>query len=832
MADDLEVLEHLSLVSRVLTELENHLGITEQVVAEFIIDIAEKNPTFDKFKKVMSEQGLNLEDSLLATILRLINTLHPKKKKAAADKLITTIKDEKEDLKKILPALAMPNTNSNDLMGQLEGLMPAAADKLITTIKDEKEDLKKILPALAMPNTNSNDLMGQLEGLMPKWKEEKVKHTDDKVSKRRRSRSRDRRERSRSRSNDRKKRRDRDERSRSRDRESRRRRSRSPRRDEKRRRSREKEVLSEEPEIGKIYNGRIQNITSFGAFVSLEGFRKKVEGMVHISQLKQERVKSVGDVVDRGEKVKVKVLKIEEMPNGSKKMALSMKEVDQITGEDLCPQEAPLAPGAVRSKADQEPEDWMNPDSEAAKASAQGSVTTTGGKRARIRLSTPERWELRQMMGGGAISNMELPDFDEELGVLKDYDDESDGEDVEIELVEDAPAFLKGYDKLSMEMLEPVKVVKNPDGSLAQAALMQSALSKERRDTKIQQQREKDSDRQRGSFGGTSRIHDPMAVTSSRDVDEEDEGSRMMAKGREMPEWLKHITQSSKPTGKRTNLTIKEQRESLPIFNLKQGLMQAIADNQILIVIGETGSGKTTQMTQYLVEMGFAKRGRIGCTQPRRVAAMSVAKRVSEEFGCRLGQDVGYTIRFEDCTSQDTIIKYMTDGMLLRECLLDPDLMTYSCIMLDEAHERTIHTDVLFGLMKAAVKKRPELKLIVTSATLDSVKFSEYFFQAPIFRIPGRTFPVEILYTREPETDYLEGGINTVLQIHLTEPPGDILVFLTGQEEIDTSCEILYERMKKLGSDVPELIILPVYGALPSDQQSRIFEPAPPGTRK
>lgn len=163
---------------------------------------------------------------------------------------------------------------------------------------------------------------------------------------------------------------------------------------------------------------------------------------------------------------------------------------------------------------------------------------------------------------------------------------------------------------------------------------------------------------------------------------------------------------------------------------------------------------------------------------------------------------------------------------------MDPDLMTYSCIMLDEAHERTIHTDVLFGLMKAAVKKRPELKLIVTSATLDSVKFSEYFYQAPIFRIPGRTFPVEILYTREPETDYLEGGINTVLQIHLTEPPGDVLVFLTGQEEIDTSCEILYERMKKLGSDVPELIILPVYGALPSDQQSRIFEPAPPGTRK
>uniref|UniRef100_A0A915K171 RNA helicase n=1 Tax=Romanomermis culicivorax TaxID=13658 RepID=A0A915K171_ROMCU len=197
-----------------------------------------------------------------------------------------------------------------------------------------------------------------------------------------------------------------------------------------------------------------------------------------------------------------------------------------------------------------------------------------------------------------------------------------------------------------------------------------------------------------------------------------------------------------------------------------------------------------------------------------------------------IGQEVGYTIRFEDCTSQDTIIKYMTDGMMLRECLLDADLTSYSVIMLDEAHERTIHTDVLFGLCKAAVKKRPELKLIVTSATLDAVKFSQYFFEAPIFTIPGRTFPVEILYTREPESDYLDAALITVMQIHLTEPPGDVLVFLTGQEEIDTACEILYERMKSLGSDVPELIILPVYSALPSEMQTRIFEQAPPGCRK
>ena len=223
---------------------------------------------------------------------------------------------------------------------------------------------------------------------------------------------------------------------------------------------------------------------------------------------------------------------------------------------------------------------------------------------------------------------------------------------------------------------------------------------------------------------------------------------------------------------------------------------------------------------------------KIGCTQPRRVAAMSVAKRVAEEMGVQLGDEVGYAIRFEDCTGPNTIIKYMTDGMLLREALIDKDMSQYSVIMLDEAHERTINTDVLFGLLKQVVAKRNDFTLIVTSATLDAEKFSSYFFNCKIFRIPGRNFPVEVFFTNEPEEDYLEAALICVMQIHLDEPAGDILLFLTGQEEIDTACQVLHDRMKKLGPDAPELIILPVYSALPTELQQKIFEPAPQGARK
>ncbi|KZO92694.1 pre-mRNA splicing factor [Calocera viscosa TUFC12733] len=280
--------------------------------------------------------------------------------------------------------------------------------------------------------------------------------------------------------------------------------------------------------------------------------------------------------------------------------------------------------------------------------------------------------------------------------------------------------------------------------------------------------------------------------------------------------------------------SIEETRKSLPIFAYREQLLEAIKDNQVLIVVAETGSGKTTQLPQYLHEAGYTRGGlRVGCTQPRRVAAMSVAARVAEEMGTKVGYEVGYSIRFEDATSDKTVLKYMTDGMLLREFLTEPDLASYSALIIDEAHERTLSTDILFALVKDIARFRPDLRVLISSATLDAQKFSDYFDGAPQFHVPGRRYPVDIHYTPQPEANYLHASITTIFQIHTTQPlPGDILVFLTGQDEIEAAMENLQETARALGNKIPELIICPIYANLPSDMQAKIFEPTPPGARK
>ncbi|OCK79881.1 P-loop containing nucleoside triphosphate hydrolase protein [Lepidopterella palustris CBS 459.81] len=279
-------------------------------------------------------------------------------------------------------------------------------------------------------------------------------------------------------------------------------------------------------------------------------------------------------------------------------------------------------------------------------------------------------------------------------------------------------------------------------------------------------------------------------------------------------------------------MSILKTRRDLPVHAQRDEFLQLYQKSQILVFVGETGSGKTTQIPQFVLfdDVPHLHNQMVACTQPRRVAAMSVAQRVAQEMDVTLGEEVGYSIRFEDKTSPKTMLKYMTDGMLLREAMHDNDLSRYSTIILDEAHERTLATDILMGLLKEVVLRRPDLKLIIMSATLDATKFQRYFHDAPLLAVPGRTHPVEIFYTPEPERDYVEAAIRTVLQIHASEPEGDILLFLTGEEEIEDACRKISLEADEMirEADAGPLKVYPLYGTLPPQQQQRIFDPAPP----
>ncbi|KAK2593399.1 DEAH-box ATP-dependent RNA helicase prp43 [Conoideocrella luteorostrata] len=281
---------------------------------------------------------------------------------------------------------------------------------------------------------------------------------------------------------------------------------------------------------------------------------------------------------------------------------------------------------------------------------------------------------------------------------------------------------------------------------------------------------------------------------------------------------------------------ILQTRRDLPVHKQRQEFLDKYHSTQILVFVGETGSGKTTQIPQYVVydEQPKITGKLIACTQPRRVAATSVAQRVANEMDVNLGEEVGYSVRFDDCSSSKTMLKYMTDGMLLREAMHDHDMSRYSCIILDEAHERTLATDILMALLKQIASRRADLKIIVMSATLDAQKFQKYFNDAPLLTVPGRTFPVEIFYTPEPERDYVEAAIRTVLQIHASEGEGDILLFLTGEDEIEDACRKISLEADELQREVDAgpIAVYPLYGTLPPHQQQRIFDKAPPPLRK
>ncbi|CAH1397378.1 unnamed protein product [Nezara viridula] len=285
-------------------------------------------------------------------------------------------------------------------------------------------------------------------------------------------------------------------------------------------------------------------------------------------------------------------------------------------------------------------------------------------------------------------------------------------------------------------------------------------------------------------------------------------------------------------------ISIEIQRKTLPINRVKRRLLMEIEKAETVILLGETGCGKTTQIPQYLLERKLNRDGIIGITQPRRVAAVTVANRVAVEMKTSTGQAVGYTVRFEDATSPLTKIKYLTDGMLLREAMSDNLLKAYNFIILDEAHERTIHTDVLFGIVKEAQAKRKSsnctpLKIIVMSATMDVDHFSKYFNDAPVIYIEGRQYPVEINHAVESQDDYIYSCLVTIFQINREAPPNhDILVFLTGQEEIETMTANIRAIAKDPLFSGPNIKVYPLYAALAASKQLEVFHSPPPNTRK
>ncbi|OQR94373.1 DEAD/DEAH box RNA helicase [Achlya hypogyna] len=279
-------------------------------------------------------------------------------------------------------------------------------------------------------------------------------------------------------------------------------------------------------------------------------------------------------------------------------------------------------------------------------------------------------------------------------------------------------------------------------------------------------------------------------------------------------------------------------RASLPIFQWKKSILDTVRNSRVVIVVGETGSGKTTQIPQYIFESKMtAPTKRIAVTQPRRVAAITVAQRVAEEMGSVIGTGpVGYCVRFDDTTTPNTKLKFMTDGMLVREALLSPSLDAYSVIVLDEAHERSLQTDILFGVVKRALAVRKDLRVVVMSATLDVGLFESFFKEsAPaVLRIPGRMHPVEIFYTAKALPDYLDAVLVTTLQIHLDNPDnnGSVLVFLTGQDDIETMEGLLTDYGTRLPATAAKLLVCPIFSAMPREAQMLAFEPAPRGVRK
>lgn len=526
----------------------------------------------------------------------------------------------------------------------------------------------------------------------------------------------------------------------------------------------------EPPKVGEILKGRVTSVNAHGAFIKLENYPGKPIGFCHKTEMKSDPTSELStyEILGVGERLFVKVVE-----SVSNVIALSIRGIDQKSGKNI------------------------------EEVSFTSSVTYDSITRTQ-RMKASDKFELEQLVNAGALKQNEIYEYSGNYGMLSMVGDNE--EDFEIALNTNIPPFLEGLKK-EKSVMEPTKVQVNPEGSLIRGAREATRLAKERQE----QRRLQSISLTQGNVSGLL----------------DDETPSIIPKGSlsNLPEWKRQSFNSFGP--------LKKSKNDLPIQSYKERIHNMIVKNRVFILVGETGCGKTTQIPQFLHEWGIGNNKMIAITQPRRVAAISVAKRVAQEMNTIVGDLVGYSVRFDECLSKNTKIKYVTDGMLLKECLSDRKLADYGVIMLDEAHERTINTDVLFGLMKEILETNSDIKIIVTSATLQQEKFSEFFNNCPVLNIPGRTFPVQTSYISKPVTNYLDTAVQTVLSLHSTEPmPGDILLFLTGQDDIDTACEMIYHKALPMEARCGKLIVLPIYSTLPSEQQSMIFEETPPGSRK
>lgn len=509
--DDIDELQRLGLISKICSELDNHLGFSDKTLAEFIVHLSQEHDNAKSFQCALLENGAEFPDKFTENILRIIH------------RITKPIKKEES-----VVAAFVPRT---------------------------REDI--MFPGLAKPNTVPVPLVGMSKELgEDDFKDKKGKfNSSDGVTNSREKRAN----------------------------ESTRSRSRSPERSKKRK------SIPSEPQICEIYDGKVTNILDFGCFVELDGF-SRVEGLVHVAQIQQGMVANPRQVVKRGQRVKVKLISMV----GSK-LALSMKEVDQATGQDLFPQRSKEAASKLAGERGGEgalgncasTSNTSNPVTSArVVAVSDDSEAYTGSKVGGKKLSTPELWEARQLISSGVLKISEYPTFDAVggNGLLQQVDME---EDVEVEISEAEPAFLKGHSKMSRD-LSPIRIVKNPDGSLQRAALHQSQLSKERRELKQAQ---------------ANNLIDAIPKDLSKPWEDPmpDRGERHFAQelrsiniggSFELPEWKEKSQKKSLAYGQISTKPLLEQRESLPIYRLKSELCAAIANNQVLVVIGETGSGK------------------------------------------------------------------------------------------------------------------------------------------------------------------------------------------------------------------------------------------------